>query len=162
MTRTQTIEKLISLFRSKKQTLSLAESCTGGLCSAQIVALPGVSDIFLGSVVSYSDSAKKNLLHVSAADLNQFGAVSETVALAMSGGAQKAFASDWSLSITGIAGPGGGTSDKPVGTVCFAVHGPKTEMVFTKKFTGTRQQIQSQSVDFALSVLQESLDNERG
>ena len=103
------------------RTLALAESCTGGLLAARLTDVPGSSAVLRGGVVAYANEAKTALLGVEPALLQQHGAVSEPVALAMANGARVHFASDVAVATTGIAGPGGGTAQKPVGTVCFAL-----------------------------------------
>ena len=106
------------------QTLAVAESCTGGALGTALVARPGASAFFMGGVQAYSNAAKENLLGVPIALIAQFGAVSEPVAVAMAQGAREKFGSDYGVSITGIAGPDGGSEDKPVGTVYMACDGP--------------------------------------
>jgi PncC family amidohydrolase len=150
-------EELISELRSKRLTVSFAESCTGGLLSATISAISGVSDIYLGSVVSYAYQAKVDLLGVSWDTLKAEGAVSQKVAVQRAVGARERLRSDWSVAITGIAGPGGGTPDKPVGTVWFAVCGPNFDRSEKKLFSGDRRQVQKQSVDFAMEFLKRNL-----
>lgn len=103
------------------QTLALAESCTGGMIAAHVTDVAGCSEYFLGGVVSYSNAAKQELLGVEEALLREHGAVSETVAVAMATGARRRFGSDYAVSVTGIAGPGGGTTEKPVGLVCLGL-----------------------------------------
>lgn len=147
------LDLLINNLRSKKATISFAESCTGGKLSAKLTEIPGVSDIFMGSVVSYSNAAKEDFLGVLRETIQKFGAVSEATALQMAKGAQKGFKTQWALGITGIAGPDGGSAEKPVGTVCFAVVGPNFEWTGRKHFLGTRVQIQEQSVDFAVDLV---------
>jgi nicotinamide-nucleotide amidase len=148
---------LIQIFREKKLTMSFAESCTGGKLSALITELAGVSDVYLGSVVSYSNEAKVNLLGVRREALFSEGAVSELVARQMAQGVREKLQSEWSVAITGIAGPSGGTSAKPVGTVCFAVCGPQFESSDKKLFSGSRIQIQSLSADYAMELLLKSV-----
>ncbi len=144
---------LIQRLRDRGQKLCFAESCTGGLLSARVVAEPGVSDIYMGSLVVYSYRAKSQLLGVRPQSLEQFGAVSEPVVRQMAQGAIQAFDAQWSVAITGIAGPSGGTEQKPVGTVWFGLVGPQLELVEKRQFFGSRTEIQMQSAEFALSWL---------
>jgi nicotinamide-nucleotide amidase len=112
------------------QTLALAESCTGGHIAHRITNIPGASAVFLAGYVTYANAAKVRTLGVREESLREFGAVSEAVAREMAEGARRASGSDWALSVTGIAGPSGGTPDKPVGTVWMALAGPDgTEVV---------------------------------
>ncbi len=113
------------LLKQRGQTLALAESCTGGMISAMLTDVPGSSDYFLLGAVTYANQAKESVLGVSSASLENFGAVSEQTALEMALGAKKAAGSHWGLSTTGIAGPGGGTDQKPVGTVWVGLAGPQ-------------------------------------
>ncbi len=112
---------VIGVLRSQKKTLVLAESCTGGNLAHRLTNVPGASEIFLGGVVSYANSAKEKFLGVHAETLKNFGAVSEEVAREMASGAREKFGSDFAIAVTGIAGPGGGTTEKPVGTVFIAL-----------------------------------------
>jgi nicotinamide-nucleotide amidase len=111
------LERLVG----QQRTIAFAESCTGGLCAARLTDLPGSSQAFQGGVVAYSNAAKLELLGVPKALLEEHGAVSEPVAAAMAAGARERFSADCAIATTGIAGPAGGTDDKPVGTVCFAL-----------------------------------------
>lgn len=148
------LQELLNLLRSRKLTIGFAESCTGGLLSATLTSLAGVSDVYMGSVVSYSYEAKMDLLGVSASTLKNEGAVSESVARQMAQGARKQLKVDIAVAITGIAGPTGGTPDKPVGTVCFAVGGPGlAESAIRKHFSGNRAEVQEASVRFALEYV---------
>jgi nicotinamide-nucleotide amidase len=117
-------ERLCAVLKTRKQTLALAESCTGGLIGKRITDLPGSSAVFVGGVVSYANDVKAKLLGVSRTLLDTHGAVSEEVARAMAEGARTRLEATWALSVTGIAGPDGGSAEKPVGTVWFAIAGP--------------------------------------
>jgi PncC family amidohydrolase len=131
---------------SKKLTLALAESCTGGMAQSIITSLPGASDFFQGGVVSYSNSIKEKILHVKNQTLQEYGAVSRQTADEMAAGVQKLFACDVSGSITGIAGPTGGTAEKPVGLVFISVK-TKADPVNRKfLFSGNRDKIRKKTV----------------
>lgn len=148
------IKSLIQICQQRDWTLGFAESCTGGLLSSQVTMVPGVSAVFTGSIVSYAGAVKSGILQVPKPALQSYGEVSEPVARYMARGARKHLNCDWSVSITGIAGPGGGLPEKPVGTVFFAVSGPGFETAVKQQFSGPkRQDIQQQSVDFALDLL---------
>ncbi|OED45068.1 damage-inducible protein CinA [Endozoicomonas sp. (ex Bugula neritina AB1)] len=127
-------------------TLASAESCTGGWLGRELTALAGSSHWYEGGVISYSNAIKEKVLHVPSALLNQHGAVSEPVALAMALGVQSALNTDASVAVTGIAGPGGGSLDKPVGTVWIAwCYGEQTHTCCFL-FKGTREEIRQQAV----------------
>jgi nicotinamide-nucleotide amidase len=148
---------LIRLLRERGHTLTLAESCTGGLLASQLTAIAGISDIFMGSFVTYSNRMKREILGVPPHILSTLGAVSRPVALHMALGAKALTETTWAVSITGIAGPTGGTDKKPVGTVCFAVVGPGIERASQQHFSGDRTEIQKASVDFAIRHLIETI-----
>jgi nicotinamide-nucleotide amidase len=114
---------VVRLLAERRHTLALAESCTGGFIANQITNVPGASKIFLGGIVAYSNRVKEKFLGVRAATLKKHGAVSEFVAREMAEGALKKFGADFAIAVTGIAGPAGGTKDKPVGTVFIALAG---------------------------------------
>jgi nicotinamide-nucleotide amidase len=118
--------------KEKNKSLALTESCSGGYISHLVTSVPGSSEYYKGSVTAYSNSIKKNVLGVKAQTLEEFGAVSEQVAKEMVLGIKQIMDSDYAVATTGIAGPGGGTEEKPVGTVWIAVAGKNK--VFTKKF----------------------------
>ncbi len=113
--------RLGPLLRRRKQTLAVAESCTGGLLAHRLTNVSGSSDYFLGGVVAYSNAAKQTLLGVEASTLERQGAVSEAVAKEMASGVRRLFGADIGVGITGIAGPTGGTPEKPVGLVYIAL-----------------------------------------
>lgn len=150
----QNIDELILKLQNKALTMAFAESCTGGLLSSQVTQKAGVSNVFMGGCVTYSNQSKIKLLGVPETLIQNHGAVDEEVALYMAKGAREAFGSDLALAITGIAGPGGGTPGKPVGTVCFAAVGlGAIEIKKTKHFQGSRAQVQEQSAAFAVALL---------
>ena len=151
------ITKLVEKLRDRGETVSFAESCTGGLLASQVTALAGVSDVFMGSFVTYSNRMKRDILGVPAHILSTVGAVSRPVALSMARGAKSLTETTWAVSITGIAGPTGGTDKKPVGTVCFAIVGPGFEWTTTESFSGSRIQVQQSSAEFAIRWLLESI-----
>ena len=146
-------EVVCQVLEAKGQTLALAESCTGGLVSELLTAHPGASAVFRGAAVTYANDAKIALLGVPAVLLARYGAVSAEVARAMAEGARAAFNADFALSLTGIAGPGGGSDDKPVGLVHFAV--ATAEGVSDRRvvFTGNREQIRRRAAFAALSLV---------
>ena len=134
--------------------LSTAESCTGGMVAASITELAGSSEWFERGYVTYSNQSKSEDIDVSQNLIEQHGAVSDQVARAMALGAKQNSGSDLSLSITGIAGPTGGSPEKPIGTVCFAWALANDQIVSeTKHFEGNRQQIRQQACDFSLRKL---------
>lgn len=151
------LDSLLAQLRQRKWTLSFAESCTGGKLSATVVEVAGVSDLYQGSIVSYSYEAKQQLLGVKPETLQEHGAVSEATVFEMVEGARKRFGSDVAVAVSGIAGPGGGLPNKPVGTVCFAFAGPGFLKAETRTFSGDRKAVQDQSVAFALEFLNEEL-----
>ena len=117
-------EVVLEQLRQRGQTVAVAESCTGGGLGATLAAVPGASDVFLGGVIAYGNGVKQGLLGVPAELLQAHGAVSDPVAQAMAEGARRATGADWGLAITGVAGPGGGSDEKPVGLVHLAIAGP--------------------------------------
>jgi PncC family amidohydrolase len=134
-------------------TLSLAESCTGGLIAHRITNISGSSDYFLGGVVAYSNEVKEKILGVPHNILVQYGAVSEECARAMAEGARRLFASDLALAVTGIAGPTGGTPEKPVGLVYIALAAEEGMRCKKHIWNGDRLQNKAQSAEAALEML---------
>ena len=145
-----------ALLLANGQKLATAESCTGGWVAQCMTSVAGSSDWFERGFVTYSNEAKHEMLGVGFETLISHGAVSEATAAAMAAGALRNSHADWALAITGVAGPGGGSPDKPVGTVCFAWAGPEGRLeVTTCHFHGGREEIRAQSVAYALAgVLQ--------
>jgi nicotinamide-nucleotide amidase len=143
--------------RGRGLLLAVAESCTGGMLGARVTARPGSSDYFTGGVVSYSNQAKMDLLAVPPGMLAQYGAVSEEVAGAMAEGARAALHADYALSVTGVAGPDGGTPDKPVGLVYVGCAGPAGTRVRRSVFPGDRETVRTFSATGALHLLREAL-----
>jgi len=139
-------------------SLACAESCSGGGIARRLVGIAGSSNYFLGGVVSYANSAKRDLLGVKEETLETFGAVSLQVAQQMVEGAIDRFGSDWGVAVTGIAGPAGGSEEKPVGTVVAAVaaKGQKPH-IWTMHLRGTREEIIEQTIENALQVLYEKV-----
>jgi nicotinamide-nucleotide amidase len=149
-------EQVAKLLRGHR--LGLAESCSGGLLAARITNVPGASDYFAGSAVTYSYEAKEELLGVPKAMLEEFGAVSPQVADAMAKGALERFGADVAVSITGIAGPGGGTEEKPVGYVCFNARlADGTEIAVDRVIPGDRADIRERSGLVAMHLLRRLL-----
>lgn len=132
---------LIEELRKRGMSLSTAESCTGGNIAHTITTIPGCSDVFNGGVVAYSNQVKENILGVSSVTLQQHGAVSEEVVREMVTGACKALNTDCAIATSGIAGPGGGTPAKPVGTVCIGIKTPDRIFTHTYHFPGNRQRV---------------------
>ncbi|MFN3966846.1 MAG: competence/damage-inducible protein A [Endomicrobiia bacterium] len=154
----QTLESVVGeLLIKNKKTLSVAESCTGGLISNKITNIPGSSVYFLEGIVAYSNRAKIEILGVSEETINKFGAVSEETAIEMAKGVKKISGSDISCAVTGIAGPTGQTPSKPIGTVCFAIVTPLDEISKKVNFTGNRLEIKERSANFALDLLRRKL-----
>ncbi|WP_017653896.1 competence/damage-inducible protein A [Fortiea contorta] len=148
------------LLRSSGETLSVAESCTGGRLGQILTEVSGSSDYFWGGVISYDNSVKVRLLGVNPQDLDKFGAVSATVAQQMAVGVKSRLSTTWGLSITGIAGPTGGTDTKPVGLVYVGIAGPNDEVAsFEHKFGATRNRdfIRYVSANTALDTLRRRL-----
>jgi len=150
-------EAVIADLRRRELTLATAESCTGGLVSARLTDVPGASDAFVGGVVSYSNEVKENQLGVSHDALVEHGAVSDEVARAMASGVRSRLDADWGVGITGIAGPSGGTEDKPVGLVHWAVAGPDGVAAEHRVFRGNRSVVREWSCNSALDLLRRCL-----
>ena len=146
-------ERLVATGKS----VSCAESCTGGLLAAEFTRLPGSSAWFHMSWVTYSNEAKQRLLGVLPHTLETYGAVSEETVREMAEGALRLANADYALSISGIAGPDGGSAEKPVGTVCFGLATRQTSFARRMHFTGDRNAVRAQAVAFALQWLVQEL-----
>lgn len=140
-------------------TIAVAESCTGGLLGGAITEAAGASSYFMGGVISYSDEVKEQLLGVSGDLLKRHGAVSPQVALAMAEGVRKAIGTDLGLSITGIAGPDGGTPEKPVGTAYIALSAHDTHITRAFRFGGDRASNRAEAVGEVLGLLADYLED---
>ncbi len=154
----QTLEERAGIALNQKGwTLALAESCTGGLIAHRITNVPGSSDYFLGGVMAYSNSVKVRLLGVKRETLQAVGSVSEETAREMAQGASQTIGSDVGISVTCIAGPGGGTDEKPVGLTYIGASTPDGEWVERHIFQGDRQSIKGSASDAALELLLNAL-----
>jgi nicotinamide-nucleotide amidase len=167
-----TLERVVGeLLRARGATLATAESCTGGLVAERLTRVPGSSDYFLGGAVAYSNEMKTRLLGVPEALLAAHGAVSEPVARAMAAGARAAFGADFAVAVTGVAGPGGGSDEKPVGTVHLALAGPASAAAAgagggagdggvehrRARFPGDREGIRERAAQLALEMVRRRL-----
>lgn len=157
------IERVVGeALAARGATIAVAESCTGGLVAGRLTDVAGSSAYVLGGVVAYANDAKNQLLDVPREVIATHGAVSEPVASAMAEGVRRRFGADLGVAVTGIAGPGGGTAEKPVGTVCFAVAGPGQAMhVETRRVPGDRGVIRQWSVMVALDLVRRALASAR-
>jgi len=159
---TETLEKSIGeQLRRRGWKLATAESCTGGLVGHRITNIPGSSDYFLGGVIAYAYEAKVALLGVSWDTLKAYGAVSREVVLEMAHGARRALGADLSISVSGIAGPGGGLPLKPVGTTWTGLVAPDGAWARLFCFPGDREQIKAAAAEAALQMLQDYLNGSR-
>ena len=148
---------IIHLLTKRQQTLALAESCTGGCIAHRLTNVPGASVVFLGGVVAYSNAAKGKFLGVRAETLAAHGAVSEAVACEMAEGARERFSADFAIGVTGIAGPDGGTKEKPVGTVFIGLAGEFGTVVERKFNPFERERFKEVTAAQALEMLRSRL-----
>ena len=144
--------ELIALYKTKNMTLATAESCTGGLVAGAITAISGSSAVFTHGFVTYANEAKTQMLGVPEAMLATHGAVSAQVAQAMAEGAHARAGTHAAISVTGIAGPDGGSTEKPIGTVWFGLASAAGSVAEHRLFVGNRDEIRSQAVAFALAL----------
>lgn len=154
MSHLQTIAEHLT---SRRQTVTCAESCTGGLLAGALTSIPGSSQWFHQSFVTYSNQAKQDRLGVMPDTLLKHGAVSRETVYEMARGAKAVAQADYALSISGIAGPSGGSAAKPVGTVWFGLATPEGSFEQTVLFPGDREAVRAQSVEYALAFLAEHL-----
>jgi nicotinamide-nucleotide amidase len=149
-------EVVLDACRRRGYRLAVAESCTGGMLGSRITAIPGSSDVFLGGVLAYDNSVKREILGVPDSDLEEFGAVSEEVAVRMAESVRRLLHADIGISVTGVAGPGGGTAAKPVGMVWVALDGIGREARCLRLF-GTREEIRQRASQAALDMVRRTL-----
>ena len=153
----ETVKEIIDILKERRQSVTFAESCTGGGVAATFTAVPGASAVFNGSVVTYANEIKHRWLGVSEEVLERYGAVSEACVSQMLEGVKELAHADYALAISGIAGPDGGTPQKPVGTVYIGLLTPNTKEVRRHLFSGDREAIQRQSITHALTWLRSRL-----
>ena len=151
-------KKLTELLTSKNMSIAIAESCTGGSLSSSLTSIPGASSYFNCGFITYSNESKINMLKVDSQTIELFGAVSEKVAYEMAMGAGQNSKSHLAISVTGIAGPSGGTPEKPVGMVCFGFYVDGNVTTTTQFFSGVRSEIISESIAFALTELTSKIE----
>ncbi len=151
---TTKMQELQDILRANKKDITTAESCTGGLVASMITELSGSSDIFNGSLVSYSNNIKNKILNVKQENLEKYGAVSHEVVSDMLDGSLKLFDANYAIAISGIAGPNGGTKQKPVGTVIIGIASKNNHKnVVTFNFKGNRKEVQIQAAKTSLKEL---------
>jgi nicotinamide-nucleotide amidase len=150
-------ELVLDLAREQRFSIAAAESCTGGLVAARLTSVPGSSEAFAGGVVAYDNRVKRELLAVSDGILSRHGAVSAETAAAMAQGIRRALGADVGVSVTGIAGPGGGTPEKPVGLVFISVESPGGASTRRFELPGDREAVRSRATGLALHMLRRVL-----
>jgi len=149
-------QKIVQLLRERNETITCAESITGGALTSELVSIPGASHVLKGSIVAYSTEVKVSELKVEPTLIQEFGVVSEEVALAMARGVKTKFAAEWAISLTGVAGPGS-SHGVPAGTVWLALLGPGFEETVKLELMGEREMVRRGAVESALGVLERIL-----
>ncbi len=149
-------QKIVQLLRERNETITCAESITGGALTSELVSIPGASHVLKGSIVAYSTEVKVSELKVEPTLIQEFGVVSEEVALAMAQGVKAKFAAEWAISLTGVAGPGA-SHGVPAGTVWLALLGPGFEETVKLELMGEREMVRRGAVESALGVLERIL-----
>ena len=150
-------EEVVKMLKNAGMTVTTVESCTGGLLSGTLVDVAGVSEVLNQAYVTYANGAKQSLVGVKAETLEAYGAVSEQTAREMAEGGAKAANADAALAVTGLAGPDGGTPEKPVGLVYIGCHVNGNTVVERNVFSGNRREVREQSVGAALALLKRQL-----
>ena len=151
-------EKIITTLTDRKETITFAESCTGGRIAAAFTAVSGASNVLNGSCITYSNEIKHQWLGVEKNVLERYGAVSQECVSQMLDGVIKMANADYAIAVSGIAGPTGGTELKPVGTVYIGLMGPESKEIYHSVFAGDREAVQEQSVRFAIKKMGELLN----
>ena len=149
-------QKIVQLLRERNETITCAESITGGALTSELVSIPGASHVLKGSIIAYSTEVKVSELKVEPTLIQEFGVVSEEVALAMAQGVKAKFAAEWAISLTGVAGPGA-SHGVPAGTVWLALLGPGFEETVKLELMGERGMVRRGAVESALGVLERIL-----
>lgn len=150
-------KKVTDMLAKRKWTITCAESCTGGLLSARLVNVAGVSEVYKSGIITYANEAKRRFLHVRKNTLRKYGAVSAQTAEEMAKGAAKLAKAEVSLAITGIAGPDGGTTGKPVGLVYIACWVKGCVTVEECHFSGNRMEVRNAAVEYALTLAEKCI-----
>jgi nicotinamide-nucleotide amidase len=151
------LRNILRKLQSQGATVATAESCTGGMVATMLTDLPGSSTVFVGGISAYANGVKISMLGVGASDLEKFGAVSAEVARAMAAGARDRLGATYAVALTGIAGPDGGSPDKPVGTVYCGIASPLGEVATRLTLSGDRSTIRRTAAESALQLLADAI-----
>ena len=154
---TQNTIEIINILKERNQTITFAESCTGGRIAAEFTAISGASSVLMGSVISYANEIKSEWLGVKEQTLINFGAVSKQTVEEMLTGILKMASADYAIAVSGIAGPSGGTDEKPVGTVYIGIKNKDNIIVQVHRFKGNREAVQEQATNTAIALLKNNL-----